>query len=204
MRKCGAREHIVAAGYNGVIMNPTQLKISRRIAAAALSASLASFLMGQPAPTPTLSPDQPPADANGGLSHHDHAFIMKAAKAGNKEIAVSQAVMDKLTNPQVKNFAQTMVTDHTAAGAELATIAASKNVQLPPADTSISDEWSKKSGDVDHKYVKEMVSDHEEAVKLFEKETTSKDPDLAAFAQKTLPTLQHHLMMAQDLAKALD
>jgi putative membrane protein len=138
------------------------------------------------------------------LAHHDHAFIMKAAKAGNKEIAVSQAVMDKLTNPQVKTFAQTMVSDHTAVAAELSTIAAGKNVQLPPADASIGDDWSKKTGDVDKKYVKEMVSDHEEAVKLFEKESKSSDPDLSAFAQKTLPTLQHHLMMAQDLAKALD
>jgi putative membrane protein len=185
------------------VMNPTQLKFSRQVAAVALSASLASFLMAQPAPTPTISPDQPPAES-GGLAHHDHAFIMKAAKAGNKEIAVSQGVMDKLTNPQVKNFAQTMVTDHTAVGAELATIAASKNVQLPAPDTSISDDWSKKTGDIDRKYVKEMVSDHEEAVKLFEKESKSSDADLAAFAQKTLPTLQHHLMMAQDLAKAMD
>jgi putative membrane protein len=184
-------------------MNPTQIKFSRQVAAAALAASLASFLMAQPAPTPTITPDQPPA-ASGGLAHHDHAFIMKAAKAGNKEIAVSQAVMDKLTNPQVKNFAQTMITDHTSIGAELATIAASKNVQLPAPDTSIGDDWSKKTGDIDRTYVKEMVSDHEGAVKLFEKESKSSDADLAAFAQKTLPTLQHHLMMAEDLAKAID
>jgi putative membrane protein len=185
-------------------MNPTQIKISRQVAAAALAASLVTFLMAQPAPTPTLTPDQPPADASGGLSHRDHAFIMKAAKAGNKEIQVSQAVMDKLTNPQVKNFAQTMVSDHTAVASELSTIAATKNVQLPAADASVGDEWAKKTGDVDGKYIKEMVSDHVEAVNLFEKESKSSDADLAAFAQKTLPTLQHHLMMAQDLAKALD
>jgi putative membrane protein len=186
-------------------MKPPQFKVSRPVAAAMMAASLCSFLMAQPAPTPTLTPDQPPAnEADGALKHHDRAFMMKAAKAGNKEIAVSQAVMDKLSNPQLKNFAQTMITDHTAAGAELATLAASKNVQLPPADPSIADDWSKKTGDIDSKYVKEMVSDHEEAVKLFERGSKSTDADIAAFAQKTLPTLQHHLMMAQDLAKTVN
>ena len=52
--------------------------------------------------------------------------------------------------------------------------------------------------------IKEMVSDHLGAVKLFENASKSADPDIAAFAQKTLPTLQHHLMMAQDLAKTVN
>lgn len=121
-----------------------------------------------------------------------------------KEIAVSQAVMDHLTNPQLKQFAQTMITDHSAANTELAKLAASKNFDLPPQDPSIADEWSKKTGNVDSDYVKEMVSDHEGAVKLFEKASKSEDPDIAAFAQKTLPTLQHHLMMAQDLSTSIN
>lgn len=186
-------------------MNPPTLRLSRSVAAAMLAASLCSFLMAQPTPTPTVTPDQPPAnDADGSLKHHDRAFMMKAAKAGNKEIAVSQAVLDKVSNPQVKAFAQTMITDHTAVAGELSTLAASKNVQLPPPDTSVGDDWAKKTGDIDKKYVKEMVSDHEEAVKLFEKGTKSTDADVAAFAQKNLPTLQHHLMMAQDLEKTVD
>jgi putative membrane protein len=180
-------------------MNPQNPKASRLLAAAVIAACLGSFLMAQPAPTPTLTPDQPPA--SGGISHRDHGFLMKAAKAGNKEIAVSEAVMDRLSSAPLKVFAQTMVTDHTAAGADLAALAASKNVQLPPPDSTIGDDWSKKTGDIDSAYIKEMVSDHEEAVKLFEKGSKSSDPDIAAFAQKTLPTLQHHLMMAQDLAK---
>jgi putative membrane protein len=186
-------------------MKPPEFKISRPVAAAMIAASLCSFLMAQPSPTPTLKPDEPPAnEAEGALKHHDRAFMMKAAKAGDKEIAVSQAVMDKLSNPQLKTFAQTMITDHTAASADLAALAASKNVSLPQPDTSIAEDWSKKAGDIDSKYMKEMVSDHEEAVKLFEKAAKSTDGDIAAFAQKTLPTLQHHLMMAQDLAKTVN
>jgi putative membrane protein len=186
-------------------MKPPEFKISRPVAAVMFAASLCSFLMAQPSPTPTLTPDEPPPnEAEGALKHRDRAFMMKAAKAGDKEIAVSQAVMDKLSNPQLKAFAQTMITDHTAASADLATLAASKNVSLPQPDPSVADDWMKKTGDIDGKYVKEMVSDHVDAVSLFEKAAKSTDGDIAAFAQKTLPTLQHHLMMAQELAKTLN
>jgi len=45
-----------------------------------------------------------------------------------------------------------------------------------------------------------MVKDHEEAVSLFDEEAkTGKDPELKAFAAKTLPTLKDHLKMAKAL-----
>jgi putative membrane protein len=169
-----------------------------------IASCLCSFLLAQPSPTPTLTPEQPPAVSPSGLSHHDRAFLKKAAGGGEKEIAISRAVMDNLVNAQVKDLAQMMITDHTAANAELVTLAGNKGVDIPPETTAIADEWAKKTGDVDGAYVKEMVSDHLGAVKLFEGASKSADPDIAAFAVKTLPTLQHHLMMAQDLAKTVN
>jgi putative membrane protein len=187
-------------------MNPTFARISRN-GVAVLAASVCSALMAQVTPTPTMTPDQPMSDSvkEGSITHHDHAFLKKAAKAGMKEVAVSQAVMDHLTNPQVRAFARQMVGDHTANNSELMTLASSKGVQIAAEDPSIGDDWAKKTGDVDKMYVDEMVSDHEAAVKLFEKASEkSSDADIQAFAQKTLPTLQHHLMMAQDLKKTVD
>jgi len=62
--------------------------------------------------------------------------------------------------------------------------------------------FSKLTGSVfDKAYAKQMVSDHNKAVSLFEKESTKgTDPDLKDFATKTLPTLQEHLQMAKSLA----
>ena len=54
----------------------------------------------------------------------------------------------------------------------------------------------------DTAYVKEMVVDHEKDVAAFEKEAKDgKDPDVKAWAKKTLPTLRSHLADAQALSK---
>jgi len=181
-------------------MKPNPIRFSRGCAALVLAATLSTALLGQVDPTPTPTPATPATmdptptptgsmdtSKDGTVAHSDRAFMKKAAKAGMKEITVSQAVMNNLSNADLKAFAQQM------------------GVELPAKDeSSLSEDWMKKTGDVDRKYVKEMVSDHEEAVKLFEKATKSNDPDVAAFAQKTLPILQHHLMMAQDLKKQIN
>ena len=49
-----------------------------------------------------------------------------------------------------------------------------------------------------------MVSDHKDAVELFQKEADKgSDLDVKSFARDTLPKLEHHLEMAIDLKKAL-
>jgi putative membrane protein len=185
-------------------MKHNPLRLYRGCAALVVACSLSASLVAQMEPTQVPSPTPTSAPAKE-VSHADRSFMRKAAAAGAKEIAISQAVMDHLTNPQAKAFAQQMVTDHTAVNTDLMALAEQKGVQLSPRDdSSLSAEWSKKVDGVDRDYAKTMVSDHEEAVKLFEKASKSEDPDVAAFAQKTLPTLQHHLMMAQDLKKATD
>ena len=52
----------------------------------------------------------------------------------------------------------------------------------------------------DQVYLSDMVSDHAQAVSEFETASQSlSDPDLKKFATKTLPTLQKHSKMAQEL-----
>ena len=183
----------------------TTIQSSLRGAAFLLATSLAATLMAQSTETRSSVTTTAPSSTTDAtkLAHHDHAFIEKAAKSGMKEVAVSQAVMGSLTNPQVREFANSMVADHTAANNELVNLAARKGVALPAADPKATEKWSDKSGNVDKKYLHEMIEDHEDAVKLFEKACKSDDADIAAFAQRTLPTLQHHLQMAKDLKKSL-
>ena len=54
--------------------------------------------------------------------------------------------------------------------------------------------------DFDRSCERDAVKAHEKAIKLFKHEAQrGQDPDLRAFAQKTLPTLEQHLQQAKDL-----
>lgn len=133
----------------------------------------------------------------------DKAFIEKAAKGGMAEVEIGKVAQDKAGNAQVKAFAGRMVTDHSKANEELKSIAEKKSVALP----SGPDAEQKKHGEklkslsgaaFDREYMTHMVGDHKATVADFEKEAASgKDPDVKAFAAKTLPTLRDHLKEAQ-------
>ncbi len=139
--------------------------------------------------------------ATGGIAvdANDSKFATTAANAGMTEVNAGKMAQEKAVSTRIKNFATMMVNDHTKAGDELAAIAKTKNITLPPepdADSKkMTADMAKKSGKAfDKAYVNQMVDDHKKAVKLFEDASQNcKDPDLKAFAAKTLPTLKMHL-----------
>ena len=142
-------------------------------------------------------------------SRTQRTFVEKAAIGGMTEVQASTAAKEKATNPAVKDFATQMIADHTKANTELTSAATAKGVTPPgkidKAHQKDLDKMAKLSGgDFDKAYIKQMVSDHKATVSLFEKEAKSgKDADLQAWAGKTLPTLQGHLKMAQDLSASM-
>jgi putative membrane protein len=129
---------------------------------------------------------------------------MKAAQGGMAEVMLGQMASSKATSADVKNFGNRMVSDHGKANDELKQLAQNKGMALPAdvdADSKkMSDKLSKATGkDFDKEYISGMVDDHEKDVKEFEKASKdAKDPDLKAWASKTLPTLQDHLKMAKE------
>lgn len=70
---------------------------------------------------------------------------------------------------------------------------------LDPKNQVTKDRLSKLNGAAfDREYMSDMVKDHRADVAEFEKEAnTARDPDVKAFAAKTLPTLQEHLRLAE-------
>ena len=126
-------------------------------------------------------------------------FMHEAAIGGMTEVELGKLASTKGANAEVKKFGQMMVTDHSKANAELKALAAKKNVTLPTepdsSHKSILDDMTGKSGaDFDADYVDAMVDDHEDDVAAFEKQAqNATDPDVKAFAAKTLPTLKKHL-----------
>ncbi len=143
--------------------------------------------------------------AKSDIPHVDRSFIEKAAKAGMEEVDAARVATERSSNPQVRDLASMLLNDHESANATLATIAAANGVSIPARDMDTTKKWMKKdSKDFDHDYLAKTVSDHEDAVKLFQNEAKDgKDDETVAFARKVLPKLEHHLQMANDLKKAL-
>jgi putative membrane protein len=152
--------------------------------------------------------DSTTADANNSakdtVTHHaekplsDKEFVAMASQGGMTEVELGKVAGEKGDSSAVKDFGARMVKDHTQANDELKGIADKKGLpiasSLDARHQAMVDRMSKLSGPAfDKAYVNGMVRDHDKTVALFKQEAESgQDPDLKAFASKTLPTLEDH------------
>ena len=136
-------------------------------------------------------------------------FVKEVAISDMFEIESSKLAQQK-GNAQEKTFAQQMITDHTKTSTELKGMVTSGKVKAEiPAqlDSSHQSKLDKlkdaKADDFSSDYNSDQVSAHKDAVSLFQRYAKGGDnPDLKDWAGKTLPALQHHLDMAQELGKS--
>lgn len=140
----------------------------------------------------------------------DIKFAETAADDGLFEVQVAELAKTKSKTKEVKDFAQSMITDHSAANEELKQTAAARNISIP---SSMSEDKQEKYGklaekngkDFDEAYTDMMVKAHKDAIDLFEKEAENgNDPELRDWAAQKLPTLRHHLQMAEELEDKMD
>jgi putative membrane protein len=132
-------------------------------------------------------------------------FVKKATIAGKTEVILARIALKNSQADDVHTFAKQMIKDHSKANVQLASIAKGKNLSVPTRidgkHRAVVDALRGQTGAAfDAAYAKQMVADHVEAVALFKNAAANTDPDLAGFAQKTLPTLEHHKSMADALA----
>lgn len=138
----------------------------------------------------------------------DATFVKNAAISDMYEIQAGQLAQTKAASADVKRFASKMVADHTKTTDQLKALLASKPGMKPPSamDAKHKALLAKLKGasaaSFDSTYAQQQINAHQQAVMLFTSESqTGKDPDLKKFAADTLPTLQQHLSMAQQLPK---
>lgn len=129
------------------------------------------------------------------LSRGDRLFLEGATKSGRKELQMSQALLPKLTSDRIRDYAQTLINDHKQANDELVALASRKGVALPPENDRVLAKWTGKNEDIEKDYLEEIEEDHQNAIEMYTAAQDSADPEIAAFARKTLPTLKHHLEM---------
>jgi len=155
--------------------------------------------------TGTSSPTSTGAKGGGAssLSAMDKEFFIAAAQGNMSEVALGKLAADKGENAGIQAFGNRMVTDHGKGVEELKQLALKKGVALPAVvnkeQSNTAAALSQKVGkDFDHAYIADMIKDHEKDVAEFKQASlNAKDPDLRAWATKTLPVLLDHLKMAK-------
>ncbi|MEI2414800.1 DUF4142 domain-containing protein [Orrella sp. JC864] len=146
------------------------------------------------------------------IDDDDREFLEKAALSGQLEIEASKLAQQRATHPEVKQFADMMVQDHTAMDKSLKELASRKGVELPAeihkdVQDKLDDLADEKPGkDFDEEYAEKIAVDaHEDAVELFEDASKdAKDEEIKAFAAQGLPKLQTHLEQGKALKKTVD
>jgi putative membrane protein len=140
--------------------------------------------------------------------HKDSSFAAAAASGGTAEVKLGQLAEEKGSNDSVKNFGKRME-NHSAANDKLQALVQKDGINVPSTlsaeDQREYDRLSGLSGaQFDRAYAQAMVQDHQKDIAAFKQEASNgQNPDLKNFASQTLPTLQEHLRMAQQMQQSV-
>lgn len=140
----------------------------------------------------------------------DAKFLVNISNGGMLEIELGQIAQQEGADTRVKKFGSMMITDHTAAAAELKQLAAKKNISLPAALSGNSlkekEKITAKTGAAfDKAYLDFMLKEHKATIAAFEKEIDKgSDPDIRDFAGRTLHVIKTHLDSADNFRRRLE
>jgi putative membrane protein len=133
----------------------------------------------------------------------DKTWAEKVAVDGMTEVQLGHIAKEKGQSSKVKDFADHMIKDHGKANDELKALASKNGITLPAKvdaeHQATIDKLKNMSGkEFDKQYLTEMIAAHKKAIAAFEDEAKGGEQEFKSWAEKTLPTLKHHLQMAEE------
>jgi putative membrane protein len=175
-----------------------------------------------------------PAATGGVMGTSPAEWLQDAAEKNAAEVQLGQLAAKRAQNPQVKQYAQTMVEEHTKALDELKQLASTANVQISNAidddHRDLHERLAKLSGaEFDREYISAMIDEHDDTLEMLEdkaddaneaRPTGTSGPataddardaerdrinrDLSQWAAKTAPKVQQHLETARQIQQGID
>lgn len=145
------------------------------------------------------------AGANTG-TYDKEKFIKETAQNGIAEVNMAKLGTQKAQDPEVKEFAQKLVADHSKLNDEVKELASKKGIALATEVDSkhqqMIDHLSSLSGaEFDKAFAMHMAKGHKKSIANFKKASTNNDDtEVRTFAKNALPILEEHLRMAQKWA----
>jgi len=135
-------------------------------------------------------------------------FVTKAGQGDMMEVQLGKLALRKSKNPEVRKFAQRMVSDHTKSGAQLKLVAHEAHIRAPlkldKDHRDKIDDFAKKGDSFDRDYINFMADDHSDDVAEYDDfAKNGEEPHLKTFAGKTLPTLIQHKDMVDGIKKTM-
>lgn len=140
-------------------------------------------------------PQSPPIQARTSAA----TYVRMAASSDTYETESSKLALQHATNPDVKNFAQMMVSDHAKTSAAVMAAAKQASIGNPGGPNERHVSMLKQLREAGHDkmerlYVSQQVTAHEEALALHQGYAAQGDnPGLRAAAAQAVPIVQRHL-----------
>lgn len=137
-------------------------------------------------------------------------FVAQANLGAPFQIDSGRIAEQKATTANIRDYAHLMVTSHGPVVADLNAILQRRHIAAPPEtllqgayDAMIASLKADTGAALDRDYVEGQVDYQKGNAALFRYEIQNgADPDLEAFAQRTLPKIEDHLQLALKLAKS--
>jgi putative membrane protein len=139
----------------------------------------------------------------------EDAFMVKAAEAHLAEIGMARLAKLRSKNRGVKNYAGMVLKDHTEALDRLTKLMKEKNVAPPKmieerTSVDMARAWKLSGPEFDREFANMMVADHKTTLELFRKTSLeAHDPEVQDYVDAVIPTLDAHLIKAQELQSKL-
>jgi putative membrane protein len=160
---------------------------------------------GQESGTPTVLPADTSGNPN--ASTRDAHFVWRASAANQAEVAFGRLAEQRGQSPNEQNFGRMLEMDHAQSEAQLSTIAEPLMLKtspgLSPMQTSLYQQLQTVPADqFDATFNQVMIQAHQVAIGFYQTEVTSgENLQLRTYAQQTLPALQQHLALAEQLSR---
>lgn len=137
------------------------------------------------------------------------AMLNKANQINYEEIETAKTAHDKAgDNQALMTYADTIKGDHEANEESVTALSRQKSIKLEGTDTEKTKSnpmADLKGGAFNEAYLKEQVNGHKAALSAFKnaRGTFKSDPDMELYVEQTIPVLEAHLKMAQNLKNHL-
>jgi putative membrane protein len=156
--------------------------------------------------TLVLAPQAFAQDAKKRADKGDQRHMRHMVHADMAEVELGKIAQENANHPKVIEFGRKMVEDHGKHLAEVRELAKKHKVELPKQTdkdhrAAIKSLKAKRNTEFDRAYMKRMVKDHEDALKLVRQVADKADNrEVKQAAQQAIPVIQKHLEEAKAIA----